>query len=77
MLYKIYMLFNTNYMYTMLYNILSPDLQFLQFSVLQRKATIFDARTRAAQTLKRHRDERGADYDSRRSQDASDGSASD
>ena len=58
--------------YTMFYNIFSPDLQF-SLAVLQREAAIFDARTRAAETLKRRRDDHGEDYYSRRSQDASDG----
>ena len=44
---------------------------------LQRKAAIADARTRAAETLKRRRDEQWADFYSQRSQEAIDGSASD
>ena len=42
---------------------------------LQQKAAISDARTRAADTLKRRRDERGEDYNRQRAQDASNGSA--
>ena len=43
----------------------------------QQKAAISDARTRAADTLKRRSDERGEDYYRQRAQDASDGYASD
>ena len=44
---------------------------------LQRKAATSDACTRAAETLKRHREERGADYYySTKSQEEGDGSAS-
>ena len=43
---------------------------------LQGKAAISDACTRAADTLKRRRDERGEDYHRQHAQDASDGSAS-
>ena len=42
---------------------------------LQRKAGISDARTRAADTLKRRKDRRGEDYYRQQAQDASDGSA--
>ena len=62
--------------YTMVFNMYSPDLQF-SLAVLQLKAAISDACTRAAETLRRRRDERGADHYSQleRSQDLSDGSA--
>ena len=53
----------------------SPDFQF-SLAVLQRKPAIADARTVASETLKHSRDEQGADDYSQRSQDASDGSAS-
>ena len=53
----------------MVFNMYSPDLQF-SLAVLQLKAAISDSRTRAAETLKRRRDEQGVDYYSRRSQGA-------
>ena len=43
---------------------------------LQQKAAISDARTRAAETVKRGRNEWGAEYYSQNSQEAIDGSAS-
>ena len=44
---------------------------------LQRKAAISDARKRAADTIKRCREERGEDYKWKLAQDAGDGTASD
>ena len=44
---------------------------------LQRKAAISDARKRAADTIKRCREERGEDYKWKLAQDAGDGAASD
>ena len=44
-----------------------PRLVAVAEAELQRKAAISDACTRAAETLKRHGDERGVDYCSRRS----------
>ena len=49
----------------MLYNISSPDLQF-SLEVLQRKAAISNASKRAAETLKRRRDEQDEDYQNQR-----------
>ena len=42
----------------------------------QRKASVANARKRTAETLKRRREECGAEYYSRRSQEASEGSVS-
>ena len=44
---------------------------------LQRQAAISDARKRATDTMKRHREERGEDYYRKPAQDAGDGAASD